>query len=226
MRLHIGRKSTILQCGAQRTTYWSMSAKPRSWSLIFRKRKVKTHTPVYIIGAEVEQVNSFMYLGISITKNLSWSSHISSLVKKAQKWLYFLRNLKRAKCHVLTNFYRGAIESILTGSITIWQGLCTAQDRQALQRVIKTAQNIIGSHLPSISDISEMRRWHRARRILKDNTHPSHSSFILLPSGKWYRSICCRTTRLQSSFFPQAVRVLSSSSTLLINSFLFCFVCV
>ncbi len=31
-----------------------------------------------------------------------------------------------------------------------------AQDRRALQRVIKTAQNIIGTHLPSISDIGEV----------------------------------------------------------------------
>ncbi|KAI3352788.1 hypothetical protein L3Q82_019370, partial [Scortum barcoo] len=32
---------------------------------------------------------------------------------------------------------------------------CTAWDRRALLLVIKTAQNIIGSHSPSISDISE-----------------------------------------------------------------------
>ncbi len=51
----------------------------------------KTHSPVYINGAEVEQVNSFRFLGISITNNLIWSSHISTLVKKAQKLLYFLK---------------------------------------------------------------------------------------------------------------------------------------
>ena len=27
------------------------------------------------------------------------------------------------------------------------------------------------------------------------NTHPNHSLFILLPSGKRFRSICCHTTR-------------------------------
>ncbi len=69
----------------------------------FRKKGEKTHTSVYRSGAEVEQVNSFRFLGISITKNLSWSSHISNLVKKAQKRLYFLRKLKREKftCQVL-----------------------------------------------------------------------------------------------------------------------------
>ncbi len=38
-----------------------------------RKKETMTHTPVYISGAEVEQVNSFRFLGISITENLSWT---------------------------------------------------------------------------------------------------------------------------------------------------------
>lgn len=50
-----------------------------------------------------------------------------------------------------------------------------------------------------------------AQRILKNNTHPSHSLLTLLPSGKSYRSICCRTTRLHS-FIPQAASLLNSSS--------------
>ncbi len=32
--------------------------------------------------------------------------------------------------------------------------MCIGQDGRALQQVIKTAQNIIGTHLPRISDIS------------------------------------------------------------------------
>ena len=45
-------------------------------------------------------------------------------------------------------------------------------------------------------------------------THPSYSLHTLLPSGKRYRSVRCLTTRLQSGFFPQGVRLLNSSSTL------------
>ena len=56
----------------------------KSKNLVFdiRKNEAKTHTPVYISGAEVEQVNSLKFLGINITENLSWTSHISTLVKK------------------------------------------------------------------------------------------------------------------------------------------------
>lgn len=44
--------------------------------------RVKTHSPVYISGAEVEQVNSFSFLSISVTENLSWSSHISTWLRE------------------------------------------------------------------------------------------------------------------------------------------------
>ncbi len=141
--------------------------------------------------------------------------------KKAQKRLYFLRKLARFPCQVLLNFYGGAIESILTGNITNWHGMHMAQDSRALQQVFITAQSIFGTHLPSILDIGEMRCPRSVRRIPKDDAHPSHRLFTLLPSGKRYRSICCCTT---SCFFPH----LWNSTTqplhlIIINSSLFCF---
>ncbi len=92
MRRHIGRISTVLQSGTQRTTY--CPTKTKELIIDFRKKEAMTHIPVYISGAEVEQMNSFRFLGIGITKNLLWTSHISTLVKKAQKHLNFLRKLK------------------------------------------------------------------------------------------------------------------------------------
>ncbi len=99
--------------------------------LIVRKKERKTHNPVYISGAEVEQVNSFRFLRVSITKNLSCSPHIFTLVKKAQKQLYFLRKLKREKfpCQVLFNFYKASgLETLQTGMVCAWprrRGLCS-----------------------------------------------------------------------------------------------------
>lgn len=87
-----------------------------------------THTAVYIKGAG----DSFRFLGNNI-KYLTWSAHVSALVKKVQ--LYFLKKLKKVKfpCKVLVNFSRGAIECILIGNITSWHGMCTAQDRRVNQ---------------------------------------------------------------------------------------------
>ncbi len=104
----------------------------------FRKTEAKTHNSVYIGGAEVEQVDSFLG-GINIIENLS-----------STFWGNTRRLNVRAKPN---NFCRGATENILTGNITIWHGSPTAQDRTALQWMIKTSKNITGNHLPSISDI-------------------------------------------------------------------------
>ncbi|GAA6107797.1 uncharacterized protein LOC121182596, partial [Tachysurus ichikawai] len=71
-----------------------------------------------------------------------------------------------------------------------------------------TAEKIIGVSLPSIIDTYTTRCIRKANSIVDDPTHPSHTLFTLLPSGKRYRSIRALTTRLCNSFFPQAIRLL------------------
>ncbi|KAK1806286.1 hypothetical protein P4O66_000166 [Electrophorus voltai] len=74
-------------------------------------------------------------------RDLSWSRHTNSLAKKARQCLYHLRRQRdfRLPSKVLQNFYTCTIESILTGNITAWFGNSTKQDRQALQRVVHSA---------------------------------------------------------------------------------------
>jgi hypothetical protein len=43
----------------------------------YRKQRAE-HAPIHIDGAVVEQVESFKFLGVLITKDLSWSKHTSS----------------------------------------------------------------------------------------------------------------------------------------------------
>ncbi|KAL3065206.1 hypothetical protein OYC64_015394 [Pagothenia borchgrevinki] len=102
------------------------------------------------------------------------------------------------------------VESILTGCITAWYGSCTVLNRKALQRVVKTAQNITRTELPSMEDLYSQRLRKKALRIIKDPHHPSHKLFSLLPSGRRYRSIRTKTTRLRDSFIPQAIRLLNN----------------
>ncbi|KAK1784171.1 hypothetical protein P4O66_003983 [Electrophorus voltai] len=97
----------------------------------------------------VERVDSFRYLGVHISQDLSWSRHTNSLAKKARQRFYHLRRLRdfRLPSKVLRNFYTCTIESILTGNITVWFGNSTKQDRQALQRVVRSAERITRNFL-------------------------------------------------------------------------------
>ncbi len=139
----------------------------------------------------MERVSSTKFLGVHITEDLTWTTNTMSLSKKAQQRLHFLRRLKSASLPppILTTFYRGTIESVLTSCITVWYGNCSAADRKTLQRTVNTAVKIICAPLPSTLDIFLARCFSKTNSIVKDPTHPSHSLFQLLPSGRRYRSI-------------------------------------
>ncbi len=81
---------------------------------------------------------------------------------------------------ILKTFYSGAIESLLTQCISVWYGNASNQD------------------------IYLKRCKSRAAKIIKDS---NHRLFILLPSGKRFRSMMAKTVRLGRSFFHQAPKL-------------------
>ena len=167
------------------------------------RNKRTEHAPILIKGDVVDLFESFRFLGFHITNKLKWSKHTKT-VKRARQSLFPLRKLKRFGMgpEILKRFYSCNIESILTGCITAWYGNCSASDRKALQRVVRTAQYITGAKLHAIQDLYTRRCQRKALRIVKDPSLPSHRLFSLLPHGKQYRSGKSRTKRFLNSFYP------------------------
>ncbi|KAK3554840.1 hypothetical protein QTP86_000885 [Hemibagrus guttatus] len=176
----------------QRLTAW---CKANSLSLNVDKTKEivvdfrsaqSNHYPLFIDGSPVEIVKSTKFLGVHLAENFTWSLNTTSSTKKAQWRIYFLQRLRKAHLPppILTMFYRGTIESILSSCITAWFGNCTVSDRKTLQRIVRTGEKIIGVSLPSITDMYTTRCICKANSIVDDPTHPSHTLFTLLPSGK------------------------------------------
>ena len=184
------------------------TAKTKEMVIDFRRTKRSEHSTLYIDGEEVERVESFKFLGVHISADLTWSTNISHQVGKAQQRLYFLRKLRQAQLpqRLLVNFYRSTIESLLTYCCTLWFNCCTAEDKRKLQRVVRAAERAIGTSLTPLRDIYTGRLQQKASIIIKDPSHPGHSLFSPLPSGKRYRSIRSKTNRLNRSFYPQAVK--------------------
>ncbi|KAK3545430.1 hypothetical protein QTP70_007397 [Hemibagrus guttatus] len=153
------------------------------------------------------------YRGTTITKELKWEQNIRSLTKKAQQRMYFLRQLKKLLLPVkmLVNFYTAIIESVLTSSITVWFAAATARDKAKLQRVIHSAEKVIGCSLPSLQELYFSRSRRRAAKIAADPSHPGNELFRSFPSGKRLRSIRTKTSRHKNSFFPTAVSLLNSA---------------
>ncbi|KAL2088252.1 hypothetical protein ACEWY4_015151 [Coilia grayii] len=141
-------------------------AKTKELILDFRRNKVAP-APLYINGESVERVETFKFLGVHISADLSWSANTTALVKKAQQRLHFLRVLRKEQLNtnLLVTFYRTAIESLLTYAVSVWHSNCTEADRKRLQRVTNTAQKIIGCPLPPLTPIYRSRCLGRAKLV-------------------------------------------------------------
>lgn len=61
------------------------------------------------------------FLGTFISQDVTWTVHITSLVKKAQQWLCF---------QLLLFFCHCSVESILTYGILARYASCTAADKK------------------------------------------------------------------------------------------------
>ncbi len=159
--------------------------------------------PLTIMNSTVTAVESFRFLGTTISQDLKWDNHIDS----AQQRLYFLRQLRKFNLpqELLIQFYSAIIESVLCSSITVWFGSATKTDIRRLQWTVRTAERIIGAPLPSLQELYTSRVRKRAKKVTLDPSHPAHSLFVLLPSGRRYRSLSTKTARHKNSFFPQAV---------------------
>ncbi|XP_030205713.1 NACHT, LRR and PYD domains-containing protein 12-like [Gadus morhua] len=131
---------------------------------------------------------------------------------QSRQRLYFLRRLRKFKVSpsILRTFYSAAMESVLTGCISAWYGSCTAQNRAALQRALRSAEQSIRLTLPTLECTYSKRVRARARKIRQDASHPDAGLFTLLQSGRRLRCLKAWTERLRRSFFLQAVRLLNS----------------
>ena len=78
---------------------------------------------------------------------------------KIKSRVLLLREVKKVilKCQVLLYFLQKRSKSILTWNTTNWCGCCTPRTGSLYRRWFKSAQNIIGIYLQSVSDISEVR---------------------------------------------------------------------
>ncbi len=98
------------------------------------------------------------------TSGLFFSDYI---VKKTQKRLYFLRQLRKSNLpqELLQQFYSAVIESVLCTSIAVWFGSATKSDIRRLQRTVQTAERIIGAPLPTLQELCTSRLRKRSQEI-------------------------------------------------------------
>ena len=151
------------------------------------------------------------YLGSRIQNDLSWSSNIQKHTAKAMRNMYGLRKLREFKVskQLLKLFYSSTIESVMTFGISVWGGSIAKREKRAINRVRRCASRIVGESLEHWDKLYHSRATQLASKIMADDSHPLHSCFIKLPSGKRLRQPMARTKRYRDSFVPNAVAILN-----------------
>ncbi len=131
------------------------------------------------MNSTVTAVESFRFLGTIISQD-----HIESVVKKAQQWLYLLRQLRKFNLpqELLKQFYSAIIESVLCTTITVWFSSATKSDLRRLRSEVRTAEHIIGTTLPSLQELYSSRVSERADEITLD---PHISTLSLWTVNIW-----------------------------------------
>ncbi|KAI2657317.1 putative RNA-directed DNA polymerase from transposon BS [Labeo rohita] len=89
---------------------------------------------------------------------------------------------------LLKQFYTAIIESVLCTSITVWFSSATKSDLRRLHRTVRTAERIIGTTVPTLQELYLSRVSKKAGKITLDPSHPAHSLYELLPSGRTGRN--------------------------------------
>ena len=75
-----------------------------------RKRIKKIHASYTLEGTDLGNVESIKYLGVTITSDLRWNTHVSNVCTKANRTLGFLRrNLYSCAQEVKRAAYKGLV---------------------------------------------------------------------------------------------------------------------
>lgn len=172
---------------------------------------VLQYEEVTIKGVKIEQVKNFKYLGTIIDDKLLFLDNVNYVHKKARQRLSLLRKLRNLDIEkrILTIVYRSMIESIITYNIVSWYGNLTMKLKNKLTRVINEANKIIGHKQSTLQELFSNFMEKKALAVFSDQTHPLHSCFEVLPSGRRLRTPYARKNIFKRSFVPLAVTVLN-----------------
>ena len=179
-------------------------------------------------GVELEQVNSFSYLRVTITEDLKWSRHITSIASKTRGVLAMIkRNLWSCPKDVKVAAFQALVRPKLEYTSAVWDPYLQ-KDIVALEKVQRKAARFCTNNYHPTASVTEMLEdlgWHTLEqrrsmnrlslfyKISRGETsinvpemrlHTDHRS----RTGHAYKYYSIRATKniFFNSFFPRTVR--------------------
>ena len=116
-----------------------------------RKRKKKVFPKLYMSGTPLNEVTSHKHLGVTLSKDLSWNSHIEDVVSRASQSLDVLNALKHKldRC-TLEKLYNAFIRSKLEYANIVFDN-CSEQQADLLENIQYRAAKIVSGAIHRVS---------------------------------------------------------------------------
>ena len=141
-------------------------------------------------------MNESKVLGVVISNDLKWNSHVDAITGKAGQRLHMLTKLKRAGVpkHDIVNMYVSKIRSLLEYACEAWHpGLCEYL-KTDIERIQKRAMYIIYSDKTYEDALKEcnlkplaQRRNEICEQFFRNMEKPDHKLNHLVPSNKVHK---------------------------------------
>ena len=143
-----------LECWQDR---WPMKFNPSKCKIISISTKKSPPLKKYVFcGSELEEVDSVSYLGVTLTKNLKWSQHVSSISGKASKVLGLIkRNFWNCPRSVKETAYTTLVRPKLEYGCEAWDPHFK-KDISSLEHVQRKAARFCLNNYQPTASVTEM----------------------------------------------------------------------
>ena len=194
---------------------------------------VSREFPPVVIGGEcIKAVSDAKLLGVTISSDLSWNAHITEVIKKAAKRLYFLIQLKRARVSQkdLCLFYVTCVRSVIDYAPPVFHYSLPAYLTHELERVQRRAMRIICPgieyqhalalvNLPTVAKHHNDICKHTFENICNNSGHklkellpPLYDCKYNLRHARTFNLPRCKTNRFKNSFIMASCSLVNAKS--------------
>jgi len=209
---------------------WKMSFHPEKCITVHMSRSRKLMEREYELhGHKLKACDQVKYLGITLTRDLKWSPHVTNITNKANRSFGFIRrNIKVNSIAIREVAYKALVRPTLEYSSSVWDSY-TDKDIMTIEKVQRRAARWVCQRFRQTSSVGEMleslqwetlqQRRKRARLITFFKIHHeivtvnTSSPPTVKRQTRLTRNVHpltyviprCRTTYRQMSFFPRTI---------------------
>ena len=204
----------------------------KSSLLVICRCRTKPCVSITINSSIVPCVESIKYLGVTISSDLKWNSHILNTCKSAKQKLGLLhRNFRQADCVTLSRLYKALVLPKLDYCSCVWDPASSTTLTEKLESVQRFAAKLCTKrwsdspslltarlNWPNLHSRRSRQKLQLCRRIIRKESVIPPSSHFSPPSHVNPRTSHpftvnvphARTTAFQSSFFVSVCRLWNS----------------